>query len=41
MYEFMKGAFYLMCGIGCVYISTVLVTSTIKSIKEAVKGRKQ
>jgi len=41
MFEFMKGAFYFMCGVGCIYVAVVLVTATVKSIKEAARGRKQ
>lgn len=40
MFEFMKGAFYFMCGIGCIYVSVVFATATVKSIKEAARGRK-
>ena len=41
LFEFMRGAFYLMCGVACIYIAVVMVTATIKSINEALRGRKQ
>lgn len=41
MFEFMKGVFYFMCGVGCIYVSVVFVTATVKNIKEAKRGRKE